>query len=236
MNTYSPTWFSLFLDPIQPDQTEREIEFLTRHLPNPPDITILDICCGSGRHANQLAVKGYQVTGIDVNQAALEKARRQATGRVTYHNLDMRHLAELPGSFGAILCLWQSFGYFDDATNVDILAQISRKLKPQGRLVLDVYHRGFFEKHQGKHTFERAGVKITETKFMSEHRLTVKLDYNNNKAPDQFEWQLYTPGELRAIAKTVRLDRRVICTNFDEHQQASDTVPRMQLVFEKTSS
>lgn len=233
INSYSPTWFSLFLDSIQPNQTETEINFLTRHLPNPPDAAILDICCGSGRHANLLAARGYQVTGIDLDRTAIEKARQQATGRVVYRQLDMRHLAELAGSFDAAFCLWQSFGYFDEATNIDILEQISGQLKPQGRLILDVYHRGFFEKHQGRHTFERSGLKITETKFMSGHRLTVRLDYDHLDAPDRFEWQLYTPAEFRAIAEPLGLACLVVCANFDERQEASETIPRMQLVFEK---
>lgn len=233
-NTYSPTWFSLFLEPIQPSQTAKEVDFLSRHLPNPPYTTLLDVCCGQGRHANLLATKGYVVTGIDLNKEAVEKARAQANGAATYHHLDMRYIADLPDFFEAVLCLWQSFGYFDEATNKDILDQISRKLKPQGRLVLDVYHRGFFEKHQGVQTFERDGVRVTETKFMSGPRLTVQLDYNYDAVSDRFEWQLYTPDELCGLAEAVGLSCQVSCTNFDEQQKAVDTVPRMQLVFEKS--
>jgi hypothetical protein len=50
-NQYSTTWFEVFLQPIQPVQTEREIAFIARWLPPPAYMTVLDLCCGQGRHA-----------------------------------------------------------------------------------------------------------------------------------------------------------------------------------------
>lgn len=232
-NKYSTAWLELFLEPIQPIQTEKEIAFLTYHLPNPPYKTILDVCCGQGRHSNSLAAKGYHITGIDLNQKALEKAERTSNGQTVYRKTDMRNLGELPGSFDAMVNLWQSFGYFDESTNRDILQQMSDKLNPMGRLVLDIYHRGFFEKHQGLRTFETSGLNITETKYMSDNRLMVKLDYDNIYEPDSFEWQLYTPDEIRELAQEMGLTCLIICTNFDEQQEATDNSPRMQIVFEK---
>lgn len=232
-NTYSSTWFELFLEPIQPVQTENEIAFLTHHLPQPSYKTILDVCCGSGRHANLLAAQGYHVTGIDLNQAALQKAEQASTGHIIYQKLDMRNLGELSGSFDAVLNLWQSFGYFDEATNTDILRQMSHKINPKGRLVLDMYHRGFFENHQRARTFEKSGLTITETKTMAGNRLTVTLDYGPDYEPDRFEWQLYTPAEISVLAHAVGLTCLIVCTNFAEQYAAIDNSPRMQLVFEK---
>lgn len=45
-----------------------------------------------------------------------------------------------------------------------MLKQISQKLTPGGRFVLDLYHRGFFERRQGPRQFERNGLTIAETK------------------------------------------------------------------------
>ena len=61
----------------------------------------------------------------------------------------MRNIQEISGSFDAISCLWQSFGFFDDSTNKDLLQKMNDKLNANGRLILYIYHRGFFEKHQG---------------------------------------------------------------------------------------
>jgi SAM-dependent methyltransferase len=233
MNEYSPTWYDLFLQPIAPEQTEREADFIARWLPQPGCQALLDLGCGPGRHARALAARGYRVTGVDSNAAALAEARRASTDSITYDEHDMRRLSELPGMFDGVICLWQSFGYFDAATNADILRQVGMKLRPGGRLALDIYHRGFFERNQGARQFERAGRAIVETKRMHGDRLTVTLDYGPDRQPDSFEWQLFFPEQITALAQRCGFRLLQECANFDENTPASAAAPRMQLLFER---
>ena len=232
-NYYSTTWFELFLDTIDPEQTEREAAFVARWLPRPAYTTVLDICCGPGRHARALARRGYRVTGVDLNAAALAAVRGESGEQVVYLQRDMRNLDGLPGSFDAAVCLWQSFGAFDAATNADVLGQIGRKLKPNGRLILDIYHREFFERNQGTRRFVRGGATVTETKRMDGDRLAVRLDYEGRGEADEFEWQLFTPGEIRDLAEQLGFSLLNTCAGFDETLPASAEQPRMQLVFER---
>src|SRR4051812_43858207 len=120
-NEYSRQWFDLFLRQITPQQTAREVDFLSRQLPYPEYNTILDLCCGEGRHLLALADRGYTVTGADINAAALEVAREKAPAHVHLLRCDMREIDTLKSRFDALVCLWQSFGYFDDDTNATIL-------------------------------------------------------------------------------------------------------------------
>jgi SAM-dependent methyltransferase len=233
-NHHSPHWFEVFLDVIPAAQTDREIAFLTRQLPVPPFRTVLDLCCGSGRHSCLLAGKGYQVTGIDVNREAIEKADSTCSGSATFLELDLRDIGTIPGSFDAVLNLWQSFGYFEEAQNIETFQAISGLLTDRGRLVLDIYHRAFFEAHQGTRIREVNGRQIAETKTVSGHRLTVTLDYGPNQEPDEFEWQLYTPSEISELASRFGLTGLLACTDFDEDTPASAERPRMQLVFQKS--
>jgi SAM-dependent methyltransferase len=173
------------------------------------------------------------VTGVDLSAAALAAASGESSDGVVYIQRDMRNLDGLPGGFDAMVCLWQSFGYFDAETNAEVLAQIARKLKPGGRFVLDIYHRGFFERNQGARSFERGGAAVTETKRMDGDRLTVRLDYQPSGEADEFEWQLFTPESIRALAKLCGLTMLSVCAGFDETLPASAEQPRMQLVFER---
>lgn len=234
-NDYSTTWFEVFLESIQPVQTESEIEFLARNLPNPPYSKILDLCCGLGRHSMGLANIGYQVTGLDINEIVLARARKHSDKPVEYIKQDMRKLDEFQTSFDAVVNLWQSFGYFDDVVNEHILKQICRILSPKGRLILDIYHRGFFELHQGARQFEKDGLTITETKMMSENRLTVDLEYKNRGA-DRFNWRLYTPNEIVEVAARSGFKALITCTGFNENTPTAPDKPRMQIVFEKTEN
>jgi SAM-dependent methyltransferase len=230
-NRHSGHWYETFLDNIPESQTEKEVAFLMRQLPNPPITKVLDLCCGSGRHSHLLAREGYDVTGIDINGDAIRKARRTLQGNTIFLELDLRDVKTMAGPFDAALSLWQSFGYFSDAQNEEVLRDISRLLPPGGRLVLDIYHREFFQAHQGTRIREVNGRRVRETKTMSGNRLTVQLAYEACQEPDEFEWQLYTPSEISDLAGRANLECVLACTDFDEATPASPENPRMQLVF-----
>lgn len=235
INHYSRTWFELFLEPIDQTQTEHEVRFLARHLPRPRYHTILDLCCGAGRHACLLARHGYAVTGLDRDAAALAVARQASGDYVRYVEQDMRRLDALGQQFDAVVCLWQSFGYFDHPTNRAILQQIRDILGPGGRCILDIYHRGFFEQQQGVRHFDRGGVEVTERKRMLGDRLQVELEYGDAGVIDRFDWQLWTPDELRALAAACSFDCVLVCSAWDESALPSAAVPRMQCVLERST-
>lgn len=233
---YSTTWFSTFMDSIPFSQTEAEAAFIVRHLPQPPYRSVLDLCCGTGRHARLLDGRGYDVTGVDRSTTALAEARHTSQSSITYFQRDMRDLASLDGSFDAVLCLWQSFGYFDASTNRDILRQICNKLHPAGRLILDIYHRSFFEQHQETRNHTVGERTITERKSMDGNRLKVHLSYDTaGEASDTFEWELFTPAEILDLATGYGLEPMVCCTGFNEDIPVSPDHPRMQFVLQAQS-
>ncbi len=232
-NRYSATWFETFLRDFSPVQTEREIAFLLRHLSLPAYRRVLDLCCGLGRHAIPLAARGYQVTGLDRSADALAEARRRDGAGVAWVEGDMRDLTPLPGPFDAVLNLWQSFGYFDAAANTAVLQQIHDALRPGGRFILDIYQRAFFAAHQGDRARTDQGRTIVERKTLAGDRLTVRLDYGLDVPPDVFEWQVYTPDEIRALTADIGFRPLVVCREFDESLPPDSAVPRMQFVFER---
>jgi SAM-dependent methyltransferase len=227
INSYSQTWFKLFLETQA--YTEQELAFVGRHLPRPEFGRVLDVCCGSGRHSGPLAELGYEVVGIDRDEGALARARSSSAENATYILKDMRRLAEVPGQFDGVLSLWQSFGYFDEATNRDVLRQMREKLRGDGRLILDIYHREFYERNQGTQRFERAGRIVSLTNVVSGGRLTATLDYGDGG--DVFEWQLFTPDEICELAAECGLGLVVMCTECDESKGVTPEKPRMNLVF-----
>ncbi len=229
-NVYSAQWFDIFLAPIPPEQTAREINFLARNLLFPTYSNILDVCCGMGRHTRELSALGYRVTGVDVNERALEYAQR-VDKLARYVLGDMRELRALRASFDAVLILWQSFGYFDDATNESIVRDIARILNPRGRFILDIYNRAFFEKHLGERRIENNSRVIVEKKTFNNNRLRVELDYGD--ARDEYEWQIFYVDEIAALAARCGFREILRCAKFDESIAPSSEIPRMQFVFEK---
>jgi SAM-dependent methyltransferase len=233
-NTYSATWYEVFATSVPSAQTESEARFIARHIPRPAS-RVLDLACGLGRHAHALADLGYRVVGLDINPVALDLARA-AGGNVDYILGDMRVLDSVPGEFDAVICLWQSFGYFDASTNLAVLAQIHHKLLPDGRLILDLFHRGFFERHVGRHEFTRSGVTISELKQIRGDRLVVTLEYGPDRDVDRFDWHIYSLREITEIVERRGFALITACRGFDEAVPPSDDYPRMQLIFAKTNA
>lgn len=58
--------------------TVAEVGFLLQELALPPGSAILDIGCGTGRHAIELARRGYSMTGVDLSEGMLAQARKAA--------------------------------------------------------------------------------------------------------------------------------------------------------------
>ena len=143
------------------EQTRAEVGFIHEAMGLPPRARVLDVPCGSGRLALTLAEWRYQVTAIDRNERLIEWAAEEAASRglaVDWRQGDMRSLPEDGGYDGAV-CLWNSFGYFDDAGNLEFLRAVSRSLKPGGRLALDtpLLETLLLDAAQEPRVWERAG-------------------------------------------------------------------------------
>lgn len=178
-----------------------------------------------------LRSRGYEVIGLDRNMIALDRAKAHCR-LCGFIAADMNAIPFKSASFDAVICFWQSFGYFDDDANCDVLRQIHSILRPGGRLLLDVYHRGFFANHLGVRDFERNGRRITESKRMAGDRLFVDLTYDGCAESDRFDWRLYDPDELIDIARDAGFSPVASCSNFDVGTHPSPALPRMQIVLE----
>ena len=125
---------------ITPERTAGEVDSLVRALELRQELPILDLACGNGRHAIELARRGYtQVTGLDYAPAFLEVAHRDAEAAgvaVRWVYDDMRTLT-FKSEFSAVYSTLALFS-FDDATNQAILNGVGQALRPGGRFLLQV--------------------------------------------------------------------------------------------------
>jgi SAM-dependent methyltransferase len=126
-------------------QTEREAAFVAESLQVPAGGSVLDLACGYGRHAMELAGKGFQVTGLDLSLPLLIRAAdaaRRSGLQVNFIHGDMREMT-FEEEFDGAYCMFTSFGYFDDDTNRKVAANLARAIKPGGRLLIDVVNRDY---------------------------------------------------------------------------------------------
>jgi SAM-dependent methyltransferase len=129
---------------------KNEVTFIEDSLGVQKGGVILDLACGSGRHAVEMAVRGYNVVGYDLSLAMLARAADEAHDRKQKLNFlhgDMRDMG-FEEMFDGIYCWSTSFGYFDDEKNQLVAQRIHRALRTGGMLLLDVANRDFVTQRQ----------------------------------------------------------------------------------------
>jgi 2-polyprenyl-3-methyl-5-hydroxy-6-metoxy-1,4-benzoquinol methylase len=93
--------------------TKQEVDFLMRNYGLQPGQRVLDVGCGPGRHAHELARRGVIVHGIDISHDFIAIAQEDAVPGSTFERLDARKLGEASylRDFDAVICLCQgAFG------------------------------------------------------------------------------------------------------------------------------
>lgn len=139
-------WFnSPYYDLLYRHRTEHEakafLDKLLSHL-NPPDASImLDLACGNGRFSHYLALKGYDVIGLDISDSkideAISKANKKNIDNVEFYRHDMR-LPFRHNYFDYVFNFFTSFGYFaNDKEHLKTIEYVYAGLKPGGIFVLD---------------------------------------------------------------------------------------------------
>lgn len=144
-------WWSGYFDrdfvelyrPFLPEELTRlEVHGVQEALQLPRGARVLDLACGWGRHAVELAAAGLRVTGLDRSEVLLATGRAAPGGaRVRWVCGDMR---ELPfrAEFDAVVSLFSSLGYFgSDEGDEQVLREVRRVLRPGGALLVECMHR-----------------------------------------------------------------------------------------------
>lgn len=130
---------------LTPQSTQAEAKFVIESLAAEPGAQILDIGCGYGRHAMELAARGFHVVGLDSSLPLLLRGADEAQRRglnINFVHGDMRELT-FDSQFDGAYCLFSTFGYFDDETNKRTAQNIAKALKPGARFVIEVLNRDY---------------------------------------------------------------------------------------------
>jgi ubiquinone/menaquinone biosynthesis C-methylase UbiE len=146
---YHPRWYQEFFENMGIEYedypftrgTENEVDWMIKEYLTEPEMKILDVGCGTGRHAINLASKGYQhITGIDLSSSMVEaaqKAARDKNLKVVFRACDAR---ELPfnNEFDAAICLCEgAFSLLEnDDENYKVLQAVYKALKKNGIFIL----------------------------------------------------------------------------------------------------
>lgn len=164
----------------------------------------LDVACGIGRHAVELAERGVTVRGLDISPQYVETARERAReagveDAVTIDEGDMRDLQDETETYDLVTNMWTAFGYFDDATNERVAAGFRERVADDGALVMELANK---ECQMTNYQDSSAGI--------DDHHLYVeRRDYDPETGRLETKFALFEDGETYEFLGEMTWDLRV---------------------------
>lgn len=167
--------------------TVREVDFIENEICFDRSKHILDVGCGAGRHSLELARRGFRVTGIDLSEAQLNRARAVAKAEnlrsVEWINHDARALNAYEQFQVALMMCEGAFSLMEtDEMDWMILRNVARALTPGGRFIMTVPNALYILAHLPEHgsfdaltfreTFTAKGISVSgeEKEFQCNRR------------------------------------------------------------------
>jgi len=195
--------------------TSGECDFIEQELSYNKTLRILDVGCGTGRHSIELTKRGYDMTGIDLSEAQLKKARQKAKD----NNLEIEFLKhdarDLPfkNEFDAAIMLCEGgFPLMEtDEMNFEILRNVSETLKSQCKFIFTTLN-GLFPLHHSIEKFCAADSGKDDATYRNnkfdlmtfrDYSITELTDDSGKKITLESNERYYVPSEITWLLKSV---------------------------------
>ena len=195
--------------PLSRKIARKEVKFLTHTLELQKDQSILDVPCGTGRHSLAFAEKGYFVTGVDINNICLKRARKNCF-RMKNIQIKKGNMAKLNwarGKFDIVLNMFTSFGIFKtEQENKRALKGLVQALKPGGQIVIQTINREWLLKVFIPFGWEESSTFLLlskreyspKTKYLEAHQMFL-CKKSNRWEKSYHRIRLYSIAEMKAL-------------------------------------
>ncbi|MFC1964393.1 class I SAM-dependent methyltransferase [Chloroflexota bacterium] len=195
--------------------TMGECDFVEQEIGFNKSVSILDIGCGTGRHSIELSKRGYQVTGIDLSDSQLVRAREKAEKqgqKIDFLKHDARNLP-FENEFDLVILLCEgAFSLMEtDEMNYEILKNAAKSLKEHGKIIFTTLN-GLFPLYHSVEEFCASATDSGNATYRSntfdlmtfrDYNITEFEDDDGNKKELECNERYYVPSEISWLLKTL---------------------------------
>jgi len=192
-----------------------ECDFIELEINRDKSSKIIDIGCGTGRHAIELTKRGYNVTGVDLSENQIKRARekaREAGVTVDFQTQDARNLP-FDGEFDLAIMLCEGgFSLMEtDEMNFEILKNATKALKDKGKLIFTALN-GLFPLFHSVNDFYESAQKEGQSQCKEcsfdletfrDHNTVVFEDDSGKKRELNCNERYYVPSEITWLLKSL---------------------------------
>jgi len=196
-----------------------ECDFIENELKYDKLLKILDVGCGTGRHSIELSKRGYPITGIDLSESLLAKARGKAVNyglKIDFLRHDARDLP-FTSEFNVALMLCEGgFPLMEtDEMNFEILKNVTRSLKRGGKFIFTTLN-GLFPLYHSVEAFCSSSSADGNATYRSntfdlmtfrDFNITEVEDDLGNKKTLECNERYYVPSEISWLLKSLGYTR-----------------------------
>jgi 2-polyprenyl-3-methyl-5-hydroxy-6-metoxy-1,4-benzoquinol methylase len=195
--------------------TQGECDFIEKEIAYDRSLKIIDIGCGTGRHSIELTKRGHNVTGVDLSENQIKRAREKAQEAgvtIDFQIQDARNLP-LEGEFDLAIMLCEGgFSLMEtDEMNFEILKNATKALKSKGKLIFTTLN-GLFPLFHSVNEFYKSAQKEGQSQCKEcsfdlmtfrDYNTVVFEDDSGNKRELKCNERYYVPSEITWLLKTL---------------------------------
>lgn len=211
------------------EETKLQVDFIIRALALTGGERILDLACGFGRHSLELARRGFHVVGVDITQAYVEDANKNARLENLPARLLHADIRDLPfrEEFDVVLNMADgAIGYLEnEEENLKIFDVIATALRPGGKHLMDIMSADYADTHFPCNLWDMGNSGITLSRFEWDNETQMLLygqnDFGYGEILTKPVFQegdpirLYHSSQIRGIMKDRGMQVKKIYSRFD---------------------
>jgi len=195
--------------------TVGECDFIEKEIARDKSLKIIDIGCGTGRHAIELTKRGYDLTGIDLSDNQIKRAREKAQEAGVAIDFQIQDARNLPfdGEFDLAIMLCEGgFSLMEtDEMNFEILKNATKALKSKGKFIFTALN-GLFPLFHSVNEFYESAQKEGQSQCKEcsfdlmtfrDYNTAVIEDDSGNKRELKCNERYYVPSEITWLLKSL---------------------------------